>query len=386
MKKVLLTTAALAAIAAVPAHADEPALQLGIGGYISGYAVYTDQDTGTGDSRREFDFRKDTEVQLNGEVALDNGITAGAHLELLMDRADNGAGNDTTVEESYMYLSSSWGRVNFGEEDGVAYLLQVAAPSADDKIDGIRPDIDTFDYLALSSATTGIGVGVPGLDYAHDVTGYLNKFTYITPVFNGFQGGVSFTPSLSEGDQDALAAVASDDDAGDFENAWEIAARYEGSFEALDIALGAGYTHASTERDVAGTAGVGTDDLKVWNIGANLGWGPFGFGAAYLNSNNGIDTAGDTDTWVAGVDYTTGPYKLGLSYLNSQAERNAAAAIDTGFTNDVEIDRWTAGAIYEWGPGMTFRGAVSMIDADTDQAGDQERDATQVTLGTQLNF
>lgn len=381
MKKVLLTTAALAAISVVPARADEPALQLGLGGYVSGYAVYTDQDTAAGDSRREFDFRKDTEVHLNGEVALDNGITAGAHLELLTDRVDA-----TTTEESYLYLSSSWGRVNFGEEDGAAYLLQVAAPSADDKIDGIRPDIDTFDYVALSSAATGVGVGFGTLDYAQDVTGYTNKFTYITPVFNGFQAGVSLTPSLSEGDQDALDAVTSDDDAGDFENAWEIAGRYEGTFEAIDVALGAGYTHASTERDAAGSAAVGTDDLNVWNIGANIGWGAFGIGAAYLKSNNGIDTDGDTDTWVAGVDYTTGPYKLGLSYLNAEAERNAANALDGGLTDDVEIERWTAGAIYEWGPGMTFRGAVALLDADTDQAGDQERDATQVTLGTQLNF
>lgn len=382
MKKILLSTAALAGlamVAAAPVRADEPALQLGLGGYISGYAVYTDQDSAAADSRREFDFRKDTEVHLNGEVALDNGITAGAHLELLMDRADNA--NNTQVEESYMYLSSSWGRVNFGEEDGAAYLLQVAAPSADDKIDGIRPDIDTVAYDALSSAATAGGADLFGtLDYAHDYSGYGNKLTYFTPVFNGFQGGITYTPSITDTDIDALASVVSDDDAGAFENEWELAARYEGTFEALDVALGAGYSHASTERDAAGTTAVGTDDHSAFNVGVNLGWEAFGLGVAYLTTNNGIDTAGDTDTWVAGIDYTTGPYKLGLSYLNREDERNAAAALDAGLTNDLEIDRWTAGAIYEWGPGMTFRGAVAVVDANTDQAGDTERDATQVTL------
>ena len=204
MKKVLLSTAAIAglALAAAPASAEEPALQLGIGGYISGYAVYTDNDDYADDTRRQFDFRKDTEVHLSGEVALDNGITAGAHLELLMDRADGG----NTVQESYMYLSSSWGRINFGEEDGAAYLLQVAAPSADDKIDGIRPDIDTFAYDQLSSASAAAPAaagadlfdgGSGALDYDQAMTGYANKFTYITPVFNGFQGGLSFTPPPS---------------------------------------------------------------------------------------------------------------------------------------------------------------------------------------------
>jgi len=378
MKKILLSTAALAGlamVAAAPVRADEPALQLGVGGYISGYAVYTDQDGAAGDSRRSFDFRKDTEVHLNGEVALDNGITAGAHMELLMDRADS----DNTVEESYMYLSSSWGRVNFGEEDGIAYLLQVAAPSADDKIDGIRPDVNTIDYALLSS--TG-GSDITNLEYAQDTTGYTNKFTYITPVFNGFQAGVSYTPTVTHGvalvDLDALDPVESDDDAGDLQNAWELAARYEGSFDALDVALGAGYTTASLEEDASGL-----DDLQEWNVGANIGWGAFGLGASYSTSNNGQDNDGDTKIWVAGADYTMGAYKFGVSYLNRQDEVNALAN-PTG--DDTELDRWTAGTVYEWGPGMTFRGAVSYVDMNTDVAGDQEDNATQVTLGTQLNF
>lgn len=361
MKKVLLSTAALAGlalVAAAPVRADEPALQLGLGGYISGYAMHTNQDEPAGTEYRSFDFRKDTEVHLTGEVALDNGITAGAHLELLGDRADGGA----TVEESYLYLSSSWGRVNFGEEDGIAYLLQVAAPSADDKIDGIRPVLGTF-----RAATGGT------INYAHDEYGYTNKFTYITPVFNGFQGGFSFTPSPSEGDQAGInPSVVANTVGTDLENAWELAARYEGSFEALDIALGAGYSHASQEHDAAGE-----DDNEIWNAGVNLGWGAFGLGVAYMHDNNAADND-DTETWVAGVDYTTGPYKLGLSYLNRENEN---------VTNDEEIDRWTVGAIYEWGPGMTFRGSVQWQDAeDVGGVATADADGVQIGLGTQLNF
>lgn len=358
MKNILMSTAALAGlalVAAAPARADEPALQLGLGGYISGYAVYTDQDEGAADDFREFDFRKDTEVHLNGEVALDNGITAGAHLELLADRTDG----DGTVEESYLYLSSSWGRVNLGEEDGIAYLLQVGAPSADDKIDGIRPDIGTF---APGNGGT--------LDYAQDPFGYSNKLTYITPVFNGFQAGVSFTPSVSDADLDALSAAAQTDDLDDLENGWEVAARYEGSFDAIDLAIGAGYSSASIEED-----DVTDEDLDVWNVGVNLGWGAFGLGVAYVNSEGGINAADEeTETWVAGIDYTTGPYKLGASYMNVETDDGGA---------DDEADRWTVGAIYEWGPGMTFRGAVQFQDAEV--AG-VDGEGTQVTLGTQLEF
>ena len=389
MKNILMSTAALAGlafVAAATARADEPALQLGLGGYISGYAVYTDQDDAPGTSTRQFDLRKDTEIHLNGEVALDNGITAGAHLEVLADRVDGSA-----VEESYLYLSSSWGRINLGEEDGAAYLLQVGAPSADDKIDGIRPDISTI---------TAINGGY--VDYAHDDFAYSNKLTYITPVFNGFQAAASFTPSIEptsaatnagftlgglamagDGPLAGFTPSVADDTAGHFENGLEIAARYEGSFDAIDLALGAGYSTASTEDDgAAGT--VGSDDLETWNVGANIGWGAFGIGAAYVTSNNGIGGAGgedgDTDLFVAGIDYTTGPYKIGASYLDRETE-------DTTGSDDEEVDRWTAGVIYEWGPGMTFRGAVQFQDAENvGGVAGADGDATQVTLGTQLEF
>lgn len=371
MKKILLSTAALAGlaiVAAAPARAEEPALKLGVGGYISGYAIYTDYDKPSAVSTtkyRRFDFRKDTEVHLNGEVALDNGITAGAHLELLMDRADNGAGNDTTVEESYLYLSSSWGRVNFGEEDGIAYLIQVAPPSADDKIDGARPDISTI------RATGG------QISYAQDPFGYTNKFTYITPVFNGFQAGFSYTPSANEGDQDARAAVAASSGAGatNWDSGYEVAARYEGSFDAIDLAIGAGYSTATQELPTTTT-----EDLQDWNVAANIGYGAFGFGVTYVNFDETGAKDSVTDGWVFGADYVTGPYKLGLSYVNLDAENG------TG-TQDTNVDRYTAGAIYEWGPGMTFRGSVQYQEADDiGGATANDQDTTQIAIGTQLNF
>jgi len=363
MKKILLSTAALAGLAfvAAPARADEPALQLGLGGYVSGYAVYTDQDAAANTDLRKFDFRKDTEVHLNGEVALDNGITAGAHLELLADRNDT-----TTVEESYMYLSSSWGRVNFGEEDGIAYLIQVTPPTADDKVDGARPYIGTF-----AAAVGGT------LDYAQDPFVYTNKFTYITPVFNGFQAGFSFLPSVSEGDLSGRAASVASNTAGAtaFDNGYEVAARYEGSFNAVDVALGGGYSAASQEVKAAGE-----EDLADWNVGGTVGFGAFDLGATYINFDETGLKDRVLDGWVLGGDYKIGAYKLGLNYANLNQENGVA-------TRDTEIDRWTAGAVYEWGPGMTFRGAVQWQSAD-DVGGvaTADNDGTQVTLGTQLNF
>jgi len=96
--------------------------------------INQDQDT-PGPSERHFDIARETEIHFTGETTLDNGLTVGVHHEADID--DNGigfgAGADAFLtEESYAYFSGAWGRVNFGKEDGSNYLLQVAAPSADE--------------------------------------------------------------------------------------------------------------------------------------------------------------------------------------------------------------------------------------------------------------
>jgi predicted porin len=375
MKKLLLGTAAicgLAAATAAPASAGD--LELGISGGFKGYAIYNNQDEPALDSRRAFDLRKETELHFKGETTLDNGLTVGIHVETNVDRTD-----DTTnlVEESYAYFSGGWGRLNVGEEESATYLLQIETPGADSNIDGSKAQINSFDLGIITSST---GLVNDSLSYSHTVTGYLNKLTYFTPVFNGFQAGVSYTPSLSEGDQNQLAAITSDDDAAQFDDALEAALRYEGTFEELDIALGGGFTNMDRE-----ITNANQDDRTVWNVGADFDWGPFGLGAYYMEDDNGVNSNGDVEVFTIGVDYHTGPYKFGASYYNRDTESAAGAGVLTA-ANDLEVSRWTGGVTYEYGPGMSFRGAIAFVEGESDVAGDDERDGYQITVGTQINF
>lgn len=369
MKKLLLCgVAALAVAAAAPAKAE--GIDLGLGGYFIGYGVYTGQDDGAADLK-SFGLRKETELHFTGETTLDNGLTVGGHIETNVDRSQ-----DSTVEESYAYFSGGWGRVNFGEEDGAAYLLQVAAPSADENIDGLRPDINALD-LSLMNAGSASSV----LNYAHDDTGYQNKITYITPLFSGFQAGFSMTPNVEESDVLGNTPLAADDGLGDWDTGYEAAVRYQGVFGATDVTVGAGYSRITTEADAAGTTTPGTDDLNTMNVGARLGFGAFGLGASYVDSNNGVDTDGDTTTWVAGADYTTGPFKVGLSYLDRSEEANAPNAV--GGTGDVDTTRWTAGVGYQYGPGMSLNGSVARVSVEDDAS---DGDGYQVAVGTRVDF
>lgn len=358
MKKLLLASVAVSglAFAATPALAD---IELELGGYFKGYGTFVDQDEDTGQDVNDFDILRDTELHIGGETTLDNGLTVGAHFEFDIDREDSSAG----IDESYLYFSGDWGRVNFGAEDGAAYLLQVAAPSADSNFDGIRQLIQPI--KADDYGNLGLGTNDLRLDYDHATAGTADKLTYLSPIFSGFQAGVSFSPDTDSAND--LEGVGEDTDtAGTVGATYEIAARYEGQFQNVGVIAGAGYSHGEEEG-----SSTTTDDRQAWNVGLDLDIGAFGIGAAYLSDNVGQDDD-DVDTFVVGADYTTGPFKIGASYLNQDQE------------DDLEHDRYTGGVTYEYGPGMSFRGSLSYLDTEADSGADA--DATSLLLGTQVNF
>lgn len=330
MNKLMLGAAAVALTLAVsPAFAAEDSgVKLNLGGHFKGYVNYSDED-----SARDVDILRDTEVHFGGETTLDNGLTVGAHIEAL---ADGGEGFD--IDESYVYMAGSWGRVNFGNEDGAAYLLQVAAPSADDNIDGIRQFINPTTFA--------------NVDYANDIAQGADKLTYLSPIFSGFQAGVSFTPEVTDSSR-ATSGNSSLDTVGTVDDVYEAAVRYEGMVGSVGLIAGAGYTTTN-------------NNGEEWNVGADLDIGAFGLGAIYTELD---DDGAETETWVVGGDYTTGPFKLGASYLNADADTVS------------DTDRYTGGVVYTYGPGMTFRGSVGYTEEEVSDV-----DATTVSVGTQINF
>jgi predicted porin len=413
MKKLLLGTAAIAlgmAFVTSPANAQ---VKLDVGGHFKGYVSWIDQDEGidfdgdgSAEDARSFDILRETEVHFSGETTLDNGLTVGAHIEAEADGSDNrgGATDSFDVEESYVYFSGAWGRVNFGAEDGAAYLLQVAAPSADSNIDGIRQYVSPVQYGLHGDGALGIGdlalaniiFGPLRFDYDQAISDYDNKLTYMTPVFNGFQAGVSYTPEMTDGgdplgDGTASFGVHTDDMEDDYGEIWDLAARYEGQFDQVGVALGAGWTHAELEQSVAVPVVGDLDDIEAWNVGVDLDWKAFGLGVVYTEDDLGLHGNSDQETWVVGVDYTTGPFKIGASYYNQDLELDGlSGAVGS---DELDTERWTGGVVYTYGPGMTFRGSVSFIEHDLPGAtaaglgaGQPDFDATSVMLGTQINF
>lgn len=348
MKKILLCSAALVgvAFAAAPAMAQ---VDVTVGGHTKNYVGWLSQDDV---DERSFDMLTESEVHFNAEGTADNGLTYGFHVETEADGSDS-----FEVEESYLYLASSLGRLNMGSEDGANYLLQVAAPSADANVDGLRQYINPV-------------LNQGALDYANDATGQDEKITYLSPNWSGFQFGLSYTPEVADDNGAGVGGFNLDDQEGNQGAGYEGSVRYEGTFNNIGFAVGAGYTTVDIEADDVAPA---NDDVQQWNIGADFDIGAFGVGAAYteLESEGGVEDA-DTDTIVVGADYTTGPFQFGASYLNEDSD------------NVDETDRYTGGVVYTLTQGLTLRGSISYSDLET--AAGADSDATSVLGGIQFNF
>jgi|SRR5579859_774052 len=411
MKKLLLCTAAVALGLALstPAKAAADGIKLGIGGDFKGYMVWDHQKTDVDlpgpvtSKARGLDIVRATEIHFNGETTLDNGLTVGVYHEAEIDGGNNvdNFGNDVwagsfLTRESYAYFSGGWGRFNFGKEDGSNYLLQVAAPSADSNLDGIRSSINPVNYAltdldGLNTKTYNVAFryASDGLDYDNSLTGDYNKLTYLTPVFSGFQFGVSYTPDVNDFQGDfftqngnplnggGLGGVHQNNQDNSWGSAWEGSGRYEGHFQNVSITAGAGYTDVALERNTH----VGFANWKEWNAGVNAGWEAFNFGGVYTTDNGGAQGSSDSGskTWVVGVDYTTGPYKLGGSYLHKDIHLNSTV-------NDLTTTRWAGGLVYTYGPGMTFRGSASFVKNQTTAGIGGDGTATDILVGTQINF
>jgi hypothetical protein len=378
MKKILLAGTALAGLVLAAAPAKAEGLKLDLGGLFRGYAVYLDGDetdtAGAGDELRQFDLRRDSEVHFTGETTLDNGLTVGVHAETDLVGA-------VATDETYAYFSGNWGRVNFGSEDGAAYLLQVAAPSADSNVDGLRVNISSFSAAAFDTDVTDATIANETLllnSFSYDQADFssTDRLTYLTPKFSGFQAGVSYA---QEDGQNVVGNNTSgpqtNDDNDGFEKLWEAAARWDGEFQGVGLSAGAGYSSASDENTGAGAI---TDDLDTWNLGLGGTFGGFSLGGIYTESNRGLAASNDVKTWVLGGAWDNGPYHVGASYADSTVETAGAA--------DLEGVRYAVGGGYTFGPGMTFRGSVAVLDTDSNGVNANDAKQTQVAVGTDIQF
>jgi predicted porin len=344
MKKVLLASTALvgaAALFAAPAAAD-----VSVSAFSQGHVSGGSDDLNTHD--QDYQFVTNTEVHFNGSAETDNGLTFGFRVELEAD-------SDTPafVDENSVFFSGSFGKVEFGSNDGPEDGLHVSGSYVGVQAGGVGSPT----FSVLSSYNTGDAPTTSD----HTDSGDAVKISYWSPRFSGFQIGASFAPTTAS-DGDARGPHAST--AGDLEDVFGFGLNFSDTINGISIDAGAVGSTGS-----AGTGG--SDDLSAWGIGAMVGFSGFSIAAGYQQSDQ--DATADTESFDLGVGYTTGPWTIAIAGVHGEDD----------VSND-EFDYYSASIDYGLAQGLNIYATIGT--GEVDDGGGSDNDFTVFNAGVKTSF
>ncbi len=370
MKKILFGATALAAVSTIStAYASDP-IKLQLGGYLEYYAVGASQDSDYKKANRvnNFDMQGESEIWFSGVTTLDNGLSVGVRVELEGGSDHDGASD--IIDESYLYVSGKFGKIELGSTDNIAYKMRAVAPNASYS----EVDDDSIPRYLLRPFTDD---NITDLGFDGDA----NKISYLTPKFYGIQFGVSYSPSNDAQGDDGVSASETIRKAANFDEAWAAGVSYEREIGAVGLLATAGYTVANG----AGATDNGTTNgtAQDWAFGLNLTYQGFTLGGAYrgvsAKSNSGFSEY-DGYGWDAGLMYSEGPYAVSLNYRQSITAGNA------GIAGDNQIDTYAIGAKYTLGAGVDVFGQLAYADYDQEGTLQDNKGAYGGVVGIHLDF
>ncbi len=357
MKKILIATSALVAVAVAGQAQASEKIKLSVGGYMEQWAGIASQDDKYDNINA---FQSDTEVYFTGSTTLDNGIEVGAVIQL------EGETSQDQIDEQYLYINGSFGQVRMGEGDGAAGAMGITAPAVGPV--GVNDgDLSNWVQIAAMPDTVWDDGDAP-------------KVTYYTPIMGGFRAGVSYTDSDTSKNNGSAGTTASPKTAGQNTTTGmpivSLGVEYNGDFDGFSIGLAAVGEHKGSG--------------EWFSVGTNIGFGNFTVGGSY-----GVkaDDYGLTETDTAKADDTTGfdigiAYKMdaasiSLSYANGDIVTNTAGAASTGS----EIDTVDLGLAYALGAGVDWKTSIFWFNNDDKAAGGAgDNDGFGAVTGIKLSF
>ena len=369
MRKILFGTTAIVGITfATQALAAGP--ELSLSGFSKFEMDFVDQDLTALSKGYRFEV-DDFEIDFKAEATADNGLTYGTKLE--MQFANGDAGADFT-DEATIYFSGNWGTLILGNDDGANADYHIAGY-------GIIGGMGAWDGEKFFTNDSGAFV-----DSALSVdSGDATKVSYFTPSFSGFSVGASWIPDSGHFGGEALSS--GDDD--DIENSLAVAAKYEGSFNEVGIAVSGIYVNGSYENNDDDGAPSEQNDASAWSVGAQISYAGFALAASYNdNGDSGVtktDEAAGADAgtwWDVALSYETGPYSVGVGYFSSETDINNGGTI-----RQAEADYFALTGGWNVAPGLDFYAEYDYVELEDGLAATtNDNEANVFMVGTKVSF
>ncbi len=217
------------------------------------------------------DTEAEVQLDLSAQARADWRLSSDTKLGMKVEFSNDDRNSETLeTGEIYGYLSSKFGRLEVGKQDGPADTLSFAAPVI--ALGQVRGD---FSRYAGSQAL------LKPLDTRDSF-----KIIYLTPQIEGVSGGISWSPHFRRNadSPDLRSRVL-------VNNAIELGLQYEKPVGDWTLGVSGGY--------VTGNADPVTEraDLNSWSVGAKMNRGSLRIGSAYVHRGNSKRRERDFDQW-----------------------------------------------------------------------------------------
>jgi hypothetical protein len=294
------------------ANIEAGALTMGVGGYFTNTIGFASVKTGATLAGTDFDgidVVTNAEIHFKPSLALDNGITIGADVQL---EAGSNTNSDQ-IDEAYMFIKGDFGQVLIGSENSAGYKMTVAAPDVSPLF---AQSSSLTAFVPYSSATAGADLfrGTLGSTYIeNNRNNDANRITYFSPRFSGLQLGISYARDSGQvnGPVNNNAVVT---------DIVDVAANYSGSFGGVDINASARYGTASAPAPAV-------NDPTVWGVGGSLGYAGWTVGGSFVDQDG--TAARDGQAGDFGIGYANGPMSYSLTYFKGKNQNNEAPGFET---------------------------------------------------------
>ena len=311
MRKVLLATTAIVAVAGV-AQAEVSVS----GSYEFGYVSVSDDRTSDND-----DMYNDHEIKFSFSNTTDSGLSFGAASEL---EGDADTTNGAVMDESSMYVSGDFGKIEMGQNDGAGPTFVTFPAYGSNNLGSY--DAGTYTTNSAGTALTGVYM-FP--QYGRD--GDNNKISYFSPNMGGFSFGYSYSDEGTDNADTAMGLSWSGDMAG---VGVAFTAMMEDSGESTDTTENSAYGVTLTSGDM--DLGVSTGSTKtgttidstttVYGIGYNVS-DSVRITAHAVNSENDITSGDEFTAQDIGLNYTIAPgLGLHMNVMSFEATDTSATA------------------------------------------------------------
>jgi len=414
MKKTLLAGTAIVAAGLFASGAfaqEKPMGPLTVGGYFNTITAVIDQDDnqaagaiGAGaTNRRDKSIYYEGEIHFKGATKLDNGLEIGfrGELELKTD-VDQ-------LDEVWIDFRGTFGRVILGQDDHAARTFARIAPNGSRT--NLLVGINEWGYINSNRAVASAGILV-GEFFSGGTNGVFDKgdaekVIYISPVFSGFQFGISYGPDGSENRFSSVggANTANQNTAiflpknnGGFGDVFSGAVTFVNNFSGFGVNAMLGIESADPEASIAiGNSTLDADGRQLgfngglivsfagFDLGGTFSFTPYDVKAARLGGAvAGARTSFDDLQFDLGLAYTAGPWKVAATYFYGDYE-SYVASLTAG--DSVRVNKYLLSGSYLIGPGLELSAGLAHEKVKWDAlALTPDAKGTTLFVGTSFQF